>query len=306
VDSFGGGTFVRDIGVMTPRGLVVCNFYGLWRRPQGRLMRFIADFAPSMSRYPVVFDGLEENLILEGGDFQVLDERTLLVGCGNRTDPRVPRRLAQRLGMDVIGVQTRKVDALRFAPGDGDYTDDLRRIFLHLDTCLTRVADRHFVALPWFLEAEHSGKDPFTRFWRGTLGEAAMDEKKIKDAIDYLPEIGRIRRFAAGSGEEDESVRALKIVDWLRRQGFGISYVGGPPPAEPSIAHLFDKVLAEHQRQAANVVATAPGRVLAYDGAPATHAALRAAGVDVQAFPGADLARWNGGPHCLTMPLERG
>lgn len=306
IDSLDGGTFVRDMGVMTPRGLIICNFYGLYRRPQARLLRFVADFAPSMAGYPIVFDGLEENLILEGGDFLVLDEKTLLMGTGNRTDPRVAPRLARRLQMDVVAVQMRKTTALRFTPSDGAYTDALRRLFLHLDTCLTQVAERHFVALPYLLEKEHAGKDPFTRFWRGVLSEGTMDEKKIQEVLEYLPEIGRVRQYAAGSGIEDETVRDAKIVDWLRARGYQVTYVGGQLPAEPDLQHFFRTVMLEHEIQAANVVATAPGEILAYAGALGTQASLRQSGVEVKTFPGRDLARWHGGPHCLTLPLERG
>ena len=85
-----------------------------------------------------------------------------------------------------------------------------------------------------------------------------------------------------------------------------MSFVGGPPAAETDLAHFFSVVMAEHQKQAANVVATAPGRVVAYEGSPHTHAALRAAGVMVETFPARELWPGNGGPHCLTLPLERG
>ena len=64
--------------------------------------------------------------------------------------------------------------------------------------------------------------------------------------------------------------------------------------------------MAEHAKQVANVVAVAPGRVAAYEGAPRTHAAPRAAGVKVDTFPARELWTGNGGPHCLTLPLERG
>ena len=73
-----------------------------------------------------------------------------------------------------------------------------------------------------------------------------------------------------------------------------------------TIRTIFTTVLPEHEHQAANVVATSPGNVIAYEGATQTHAALRRAGIHVTTFPGRELWPRDGGPHCLTMPLERG
>jgi arginine deiminase len=92
----------------------------------------------------------------------------------------------------------------------------------------------------------------------------------------------------------------------VRSRGYTVHFVGGEPPATDFIRHLFTVVLYEHDRQGANVVATAPGHVVAYEGASRTHAALRRAGITVTTFQARELWPFNGGPHCLTMPLERG
>jgi arginine deiminase len=55
-----------------------------------------------------------------------------------------------------------------------------------------------------------------------------------------------------------------------------------------------------------NVVATRPGRVIAYAENRATNARLRRAGFDVVCVPGLALSRGRGSPHCLTCPLARG
>jgi arginine deiminase len=98
----------------------------------------------------------------------------------------------------------------------------------------------------------------------------------------------------------------MKLVDYVRSRGYAVHFVGGDPPNSDTIRHLFTTVLNEHEHQGANVVATSPGHVIAYEGAPRTHAALRRAGITVTTFPGRELWPWDGGPHCLTMPLERG
>ena len=56
---------------------------------------------------------------------------------------------------------------------------------------------------------------------------------------------------------------------------------------------------------AANTLALEPGRVLAFAHNERTNEALAAAGADVVAVPGVELARGHGGPRCLTCPLSR-
>jgi len=294
--------FSRDATVMTPRGLLIAHLSNAGRAEEPALSRFLADFAPAFRDYPVVFDAAQEGLFIEGGDVQVVDERTLLVGVGNRSDPRVAPLLARRLDMDVVAVGMRKGDVLKgWTPADR-----LRAVLLHLDTVFTHVGDRVALALPWILEAEHAGKDPLTAFVRGLGTRAQFSDADVSAAVGYLSDFGRIRVYRAGSGDEDTSVRDVKLVDYVRRQGYDVVHVGGAPPAAPDVEYLVEVVLREHALQAANVVATAPRQVIAYAGATRTHAALQAAGVAVSAFEARELWPWNGGPHCLTLPLERG
>ena len=294
--------FSRDATVMTPRGLLIAHLSNTSRAGEPSLSRFLADFSPAFRDYPVVFDAAQEGMFVEGGDIQIVDERTLFIGVGNRSDPRVAPLLARRLDMDVVAVAMRRIDALKgWTP-----TDRLRAVLLHLDTVFTHVGDKVALALPWFLESRYAGRDPLTAFVKGMGAREQFADADVTAAVSYLADVGRVRVFRAGSGEEDTSVKDLKLVDYVRRQGYDVVYVGGPPPEQPDIEYLMEVVLREHALQAANVVATAPRRVIAYAGAARTQAALQSAGVDVSTFEARELWPWNGGPHCLTLPLERG
>ncbi len=56
-----------------------------------------------------------------------------------------------------------------------------------------------------------------------------------------------------------------------------------------------------------NVLALAPRVALALDGNPETRRRMEAAGVDVRSYAGDEISRnGDGGPTCLTRPLERG
>lgn len=302
VDHRLGLAFTRDLAVMTPRGWILGNFISPSRRGEAALMRFAAEFAPSLRPYPVLFDALEAGLCLVGGDLQVVDERTLLAGVGHCTDPRVAQLLARRLDMDVIAVRMRGSSTVRWQPDSSVLT----HMFLHLDSCFTRVDNRLAVALPYFLEAAYADRDPLTRFLKGLLVEPTVDAAQTDAAIASLAGIGWVRRYHAGSGDVDDSCEGMKLVDLVRTWGWQVDFVGGAATDALDMEHFFRVVLAEHDKQASNLVATAPGRVLAYADAPRTHAALQARGVDVQTFDGRDLWPWWGGPHCLTLPLERG
>ncbi len=62
----------------------------------------------------------------------------------------------------------------------------------------------------------------------------------------------------------------------------------------------------EYDSMGANVLATAPRRVIMLEGNPRTRAALEAAGAEVQIYEGSEISlKGSGGPTCLTRPLVR-
>ncbi|MFN0092408.1 MAG: arginine deiminase [Acidimicrobiales bacterium] len=55
-----------------------------------------------------------------------------------------------------------------------------------------------------------------------------------------------------------------------------------------------------------NVLALAPGVVVAYDRNVDTNSMLRREGIEVLTIPGSELSRGRGGPRCMSCPIERG
>jgi dimethylargininase len=63
----------------------------------------------------------------------------------------------------------------------------------------------------------------------------------------------------------------------------------------------------EFESMGCNVLALGPRKALALEGNPETRRRMEAAGVDVRGYRGEELSRkGEGGPTCLTLPLERG
>jgi dimethylargininase len=82
----------------------------------------------------------------------------------------------------------------------------------------------------------------------------------------------------------------VRLLDLLRDRGVSVIEV----PDE------------EYDSQGPNVLALGPRIALALDGNPETRRRMEAAGVDVRTFAGQEISRkGDGGPTCLTRPLER-
>ncbi|MCC5823736.1 MAG: hypothetical protein LAT64_14215 [Phycisphaerales bacterium] len=307
-DDTGSTTWTRDASFMTPKGLVVCNARSHRRLRENMTLRFALMHSPLLADFPVVFDAVAEGVILEGGDAQMVDENTLFLGYGQRSDPRAAPMLARRLEMDVLAVRINKADFLRRVPsGIGPAVIDLRVLFLHLDTFFTHVNHQHALAVPWLLEAEHAGNDPLSRYIRGARSQLAIEAEDAEKALGFLKELGKVSLFRAGSGER-EDLGDMKLLDYVRAKGYKVTYTGGrePDDSQEGFRAFMAETLGEQRRQASNVVATAPGEVIAYAGSPRTKEALERDGVRVSTFEARELWAGHGGPHCLTMPLERG
>ncbi|MGY6531760.1 arginine deiminase family protein [Glycocaulis sp.] len=309
---FASGTtstmWTRDASFMTPGGLVICNSASEGRLRENMTLRFIAMHAPELADYPVAFDAVAEGLIVEGGDAQMVDRNTLFLGVGQRSDPRTAPELARRLNLDVVAVQIHKTDFLTRAPGlaGGGAVGQLRVLFLHLDTFFTHVNHEHVLAVPWFLEMEHSGEDPLSQFIRGARADTAIEASDAEAGLNFLKEFGKVTVYRAGTGQK-EDMEEMKLLDYVKARGYRVTYVGGREPEDSAEAfsHFMNVSLGELRRQASNVVATAPGEVLAYAGSPRTRAALERDDIGVTSFDARELWAHHGGPHCLTMPLRR-
>lgn len=292
--------FTRDLAVMMPRGVVLCGFNNRVRAFESILARFAFQYSTPLRKYPIVFDAVKEQVHVQGGDVMVLDANTLLVGVGNTTSEAAAISLAKKLDMDVVAVQ---MPSGEWQPGEWD---GLQLMFYHLDCLLNLVDRRTVLAVPYLLEKEHVEKNPLLEMLYGFARVDDVEKTEVSAMLAEVRNVGWIKRYKAGSGELDEKLGSMKILDYLKEQGFQAIYAGGDrPDGDNELKHFNEHILRECRFMGVNAVATQPGKIVSYAGNHLTTAALKKGGVDVTTFPSCELVRANGGPHCLTLPLER-
>ena len=86
----------------------------------------------------------------------------------------------------------------------------------------------------------------------------------------------------------------------------GLTWVcGGAPAQVVQPAMSSTRAQREQWNDANNVVALAPGQVVAYERNVATNEVLVEAGIDVRTMPSYELPRGRGGPRCMSCPVLR-
>jgi arginine deiminase len=293
--------FTRDFAVSTPRGIILTNSRYKWRKLEHLMGRFIFRFADELSQHPVVFDAEAEGVHCEGGDIIIKDEKTILMGIGNCSDPEAARKIAQKLNMDVVGVSMPPAD--KFSGANFQ--------ILHLDTVFNLVDRKKVLTIPYLFLKRYEADNPVVKYLKAVNDQPKCEPAKgefdltptLNMAIEAIPKVGWLTLFQAGSGEAREL--GTKLGDYLLEEGYEIIPVGGDLGDMREDQYIDERALYELSLQGANVVQLAPGKVVAYAHNRFTNLALGRKGIRVLAFDGKYLADSLGGPHCLTMPLVR-
>ena len=295
--------YTRDFAATTPKGLILTNSKQRPRSLEHSIGRFMFQFAEELKDCTIAFDAEKEGVLCEGGDILVKDEGTILMGIHNMSEAEAAQKIAQKLDMDVLGVSM---------PPYEDFSGTNLEI-MHLDTVFNLVDEKKALTVPYLFEKEYAEDNPFTELLE-SIGEGIEFEREkaevdldytvsFSKAIKYIPDVGWLTRYKAGTGEA--VALNMKLVDFLRDLGYEIIWVGGEIKDLSRDKYLLERVMYELSMQAANVFQLAPGKVISYAHNTHTIQALRDKGIEVFTFEGKYLADNLGGPHCLTMPLLR-
>ncbi|HNX49459.1 MAG TPA: arginine deiminase family protein [Thermoanaerobaculaceae bacterium] len=284
--------FMRDPAFAVPGAIVVSHPYWPARQREARLL---AAVLKRHSRFTeaVVYDGILDDpaATIEGGDVHVPDERTVVVGIGERTNHAGADHLARFLFANTAVERVVKV----IIPA--------QREFMHLDTVLTWVDRRRVLTLPylWDRPAIYAEIAEEAQRRCGELGKPYQGP--VPEHMAQASRVEVLWRDARPATHFDDTMAALTELGLTDPEQ--TVYVAGRLDQYPRPEEHVIEALREQWNDGANALALKPGHVMSYSRNDRTFRALEEAGVEVVAFRGGELVRGRGGARCMTMPLHR-
>jgi arginine deiminase len=306
-----GSIYARDVSFNTPVGLFVSKMKHRGRREQPKVAKV------AYERHRELREGVEivadvneaeeevdlSPVWIEGGDVLILDEETILCGVGQRSSLLGLRRTMEGLFSRDETVKT--VCAVRI-PGPLPCGG-------HLDVFINFPDRRKALVMPYILDSELVPGFPERRLLT-KLNEKLTTLSGLKED---LPGGLKLASFEGsgmcevyrrdGDGRPVRATREKNLIDYLIREdkldADGVIMTGGEPSGSRDVDHLIT-ALQEGLREATNIVTIRPGLIIAYDRNEATNANLEDHGVRIKRLPTGHLDML-GGPHCMTMPLDR-
>lgn len=193
-------------------------------------------------------------------------EGVVLLNPGKEARRREPDALAPDLGVATIG---------RLGPGELAEGGDMFWL------------DGATLAVGLSYRTNDAGVAAIRRLLPG-VEVLAFDLPHHRGASEILHLLSLISPLAAGLAVVYLPLLPARLVELLRWRG----------------VELVEVPDAEFETMGPNVLALGARRALAVDGNPETRRRLEAAGVDVRVYEGRELSKGDGGPTCLTLPVD--
>jgi arginine deiminase len=283
--------FTRDPAFVVRDILFVANPAKPARRREARLLKAVFSRHPEFQGVRICDKFLDTTATVEGGDVHVVDDHSVVVGFGERTNKQGVVGLKDFLfeNTDIELVFAIHIPA--------------RREFMHLDTVMTFVDRGRVLTLPYMwtqpvcyaavaenamsqcrkMRMTYTGARPGVFDDRATMlvyAKGSMRVQTFKDVFKGLAQYGKLT------------------------EGATVTVAGSTSEFADRAEHAAE-ALREQWNDAANVLAVRPGWVVSYGRNDRTCRSLENAGIRVLCFSGGELVRGRGGARCMTMPLER-
>lgn len=327
--------FTRDIGVTIGSQFLLSRTAAKTRKRESILSRYITYYY-LLKNHPedvveikpdsLAFlfnekDSKDRHVTLEGGDVMTIAPKHLLIGCSERTTPYACQKIIAKLFKDDHS-EIERISVINLPK---------KRAMMHLDTVLTQVDRGTWVLFKQLFEGESYQRDD------EILLALGVDLHKYDDA-----NIAKVTQFIK---QKDQSYQVNPHIQTIKSLLLDISCRDyGCKEDEVTFIYSADGAMIDAEREqwtdSCNVVALKEGVVLGYDRNDKTALCFKQAGfelvdvsqlllklkeqwqlnqsIDIHSFlekevpqkallllPSAELSRARGGPHCMTMPIER-
>ncbi len=283
--------FSRDAAFGVPGAVVISHPFWPARRREARLVNSIVRRHPTFAGANV-YDGIlrDPAATIEGGDVQIVDGRTVLVGVGERTNDAGANHLATFL---FANTPVRRVLKLHIPAN---------RVFMHLDTILTFVDRQQVLTMP-YLWAQPELYADVARLAARQCADLCFEYRGPSPEMLAQPsrlEVVTPRGIESEYDNALDGLAAAGVIDPART----VLVAGAASEHASPVEHIIE-ALREQWNDGANAFALKPGQVMGYSCNDRTARALERAGVEVVTFKGSELVRGRGGARCMTMPLDR-
>jgi arginine deiminase len=300
--------YVRDIGFNSQNGFFVGRMRNKAKRKQNTLLRFVLENYDSFKRnLEFVWDASQDiakpDFHVECGDILIIDEEMIACGIGQQTDYPGFCRLVKRLFQSNEKLKTICGVYLPTTPASN---------FMHLDTTISFIDDRKCLLMPYVYSSSKVDLPCKKTLYRlldetNSIIQKENGERRGLPSAANFSDSGKCLVCKRKREKHPEARGHGSFLDFLISESLlekdGIILVGGRPSKENDFDHLL-RSIREQSTQGANVVAIRPSEVVIYERNQSTIRDLEEHGVRVTAIPDSYLDL-NGGPHCLTLPLER-
>lgn len=284
--------FTRDLGAAVPGGFVISHAAKKARRRETLLMRFVLRSRPFEGANLLDVRGFENPIFwremrargpvsIEGGDILVLDEKTLMIGTGERTTEAALYFLRELLQEANSSVRT--VVRVILPPG---------RETMHLDTVFTVMSEKECMAYSPVVKEE-------ARYIRYSFPVSRQAQEEIESFEQVRHGAGLKNLEVVQCGNENELFQSRE--QWTDganlfaiAPGILIGYNRNPETIKALEARDPSYRYLDAVKDEAEIEKVAEG--------------FRNGDIEQRiliGLPGSELSRARGGARCMTMPLLR-